>query len=156
MVKHSRWLKLIWRLCALAILCGTVGYLWGDTKVVADMNTTCSACDSNNVTGQSNCGGSRDSCLNACQQGDTVCQNNCWNSYYTCSNNTWNTYDNCLYGFLDNSGLCAITNQQGTPPPPGRGRTPCDFACRDQMLDCRQNDGTTCGEDYNACVLSCG
>lgn len=155
MVSKSSWLKLIWRLCMLAILSMSVAYLWADSKVVADSNTTCIACDSNNATGHANCGSQRESCINQCPPGDQICTDHCWNVYCTCSNNTWTAYDNCLYGFTDFTGLCAISSG-GTPPPSGRGRTPCDFACRDQMMDCRANGGENCGEDYNSCVLSCG
>jgi hypothetical protein len=147
------------RLSALAILCASLAVIWSESKVLADLNTTCSACDSNNLTTQSNCGSQRDSCLQDCQTnhpGDSICTDRCWNNYYTCSNNGWNTYDNCLYGFTDNSGLCAVTGSGGTPPPSGKGRTACDNACKQQMLDCRSEGGTTCGEEYNDCSLSCG
>ena len=152
-------LRLSWRLSVLAILCAAFAYLGTDSRVLADGGTTCIQCDSNAATGVSNCGATRDSCIQNCQTNqpnNPTCQDNCYNNYNNCSNTTWTNYDNCLYGFTDFSGLCAITGSGGTPPPSGRGRTPCDFACRDQMLDCRENDGTTCGEDYNACKLSCG
>ncbi|HZI48604.1 MAG TPA: hypothetical protein VFD75_12465 [Pyrinomonadaceae bacterium] len=144
------------RLSALAILCASLAVIWSESKVMADLNTTCIQCDSNNATTQANCGSQRDSCINQCQPGDSICTDHCWNVYYTCSNNGWTGYDNCLYGFTDNSGLCAVTGQGGSPPPSGKGRTPCDNACKQQMLDCRSAGGTTCGEEFNDCKLSCG
>lgn len=151
-------LRLTWRLGVLAILCASLAYLWADSKVLADMNTSCYTCDYNNATSLSNCGGTRDSCLNQCQQNGNPpgCTDTCWNNYNSCTNSTWNNYDNCLYGFLDNSGLCAITGSGGSPPPAGHYRTPCDNACKQQMLDCRAEGGTDCGATFNECSLTCG
>jgi hypothetical protein len=152
-------LRISVRLSVLAILCASLAFLWNDSKVTADSGTTCSQCDSNATTGLSTCSATRDSCLQDCQlnhPNDPFCSDHCYTNYDNCTNTTWTNYDNCLYGFTDFSGLCEVTGSGGTPPPSGRGRTPCDFACRDQMMDCRANGGTTCGEDYNACKLSCG
>jgi hypothetical protein len=152
-------LRLAWRLSVLAILSASLTYLWADSKALADLNTTCYQCDSNNVTTLSNCSATLDSCLQDCQNNhpnDPFCPDHCYTNYDTCTTNSWNTYDNCLYGFTDNSGLCAITGSGGTPPPSGKGRTPCDNACKANLLDCMQNNGTTCGADYNECSLSCG
>jgi hypothetical protein len=92
----------------------------------------------------------------ACSNSQNTCLTNCGNTYDNCVNSTWNGYDNCLYGFTDFTGLCSIVYQAGYPPPSGRGRTPCDFACRDDMMECRQNGGDDCGQTYNDCKLSCG
>jgi hypothetical protein len=162
MAHQSSWLKLFGRLCILAVLCASVVYLATESKVVADSSTTCIRCDQNNVVGLSNCNGNRDSCYQQCtivaapNPPNPACIATCDNQYLICQTNTWNTYDNCLYGFTDFSGLCSITAIAGLPPPSGRGRTPCDFACRDQLRECSANGGTSCGEDYNVCVLSCG
>jgi hypothetical protein len=147
------------RLSTLAILCASLAFVWAESKVNADGMTTCIQCDSNNVNGLSTCSSTRDSCINNCSTMPSPppgCTDTCWTRYNNCTAATWSNYDNCLYGFTDGSGLCAITGTGGTPPPSGRGKTPCDFACRDQMLDCRANDGMTCGEDYNSCKLGCG
>lgn len=147
------------RLSALVILCASLAFFWAESRVAADGMTTCPQCDSNNVNGLSTCMATRDSCLQDCQTnhpGDSFCTDRCSTNYNNCTETSWTNYDNCLYGFLDGSGLCAVTGSGGTPPPSGRGRTPCDFACRDQMMDCRANDGMTCGSDYNDCKLSCG
>lgn len=146
------------RLSVLAILCASLAFLWAESKVVADSMTTCIQCDSNNATGLANCGSTRNSCINNCSTmgNPPGCTDACWNNYNNCTNNTWNNYDNCLYGFSDSSGICEITGTGGTPPPSGRGKTPCDFACRQMMLDCRANDGDTCGSDFNDCKLGCG
>lgn len=146
------------RLSALAVLCASLAFVWAESKVNADSMTTCIQCDSNNVNGLSTCSSTLTSCNNNCAAAGypTGCTTTCSNNYSTCVATSWNNYDNCLYGFTDGSGLCAITGTGGTPPPSGRGKTQCDFACRDQMLDCRANEGMTCGEDYNACKLSCG
>jgi hypothetical protein len=159
MANLSSWLKLIWRLCILAILCASVAHLWADSKAVADSGTICYQCDQNNANGQSNCIYQRDTCISQCHSNPSPppnCITNCETSYDTCRNNTWNGYDNCLYGFTNYTGLCSIVSQPGYPPPSGRGRTPCDNACRDQMLECRQNGGETCGQEFNDCKLSCG
>lgn len=158
MEHRSSWRRLGWRLSILAILCASVVYLGADSKVLADMNTPCYQCDQNTVNSLSTCSANLNSCLQDCQTNhpnDPFCPDQCNNNYDTCTNNTWNTYDNCLYGFLDNSGLCEITTGGGTVVS-GKGRTPCDNACKDQMLDCRANGGTDCGAEFNDCKLSCG
>ncbi len=148
-------------------------YLSAGPTVRADSGTTCIQCDQNNVNGLSNCSANQSTCnsncnnqYNACVNGGgdpTACANsqntcltNCGNTYDNCVNSSWNGYDNCLYGFMDFSGICSIVSQPGYPPPSRRGRTPCDFACRDDMLECRQNGGDTCGQEYNDCKLTCG
>jgi hypothetical protein len=155
MAHQSSWLKLFGRLCILAVLCASVVYLATESKVVADSSTTCIRCDQNNVNGLSNCSANLNAELAAAGT-DPIRIAAAYAHYEICQTNTWNTYDNCLYGFTDFSGLCSITAIAGLPPPSGRGRTPCDFACRDQLRECSANGGTTCGEDYNVCVLSCG
>jgi len=156
MANRFGWLKLISRVCVLAILSGTLIDVWTGPKVRADSETTCIQCDQNNVNTLSNCSYNRDVCIAQCVPGDSICTGRCDNTYVNCQNGSWNNYDSCLYGWTDFSGLCSVVSQSGYPPPSGLGRTPCDFACRDQMFECRQNGGATCGEEYNDCKLSCG
>src|SRR2546430_13988930 len=140
-------LKLISRVCALAILSAALFYAWsGSTR--ADSGTLCFQCDQNNVNSLSDCSVQFTSCNSGCDAGlfsclsaggsscnfeYLVCLDRCSNNYSNCQSRTWNTYDNCLFGFTDFTGLCSIVNGTPNPPPSGRGRTPCDFACRDSM-----------------------
>jgi len=152
------WLRLIGRLCALAVMCAAIAYFWDGMRAQADSGTTCIQCDSNNATTQANCRATRDACVQNCNNNPSPpinCVYNCESAYANCRDGGWSTYDNCLDGFTDYSGVCAVTDQSGQTAT-GKGRTPCDDACYDQMRDCRQNDGETCGEDFNSCKLGCG
>lgn len=155
MANRFGWLKLISRVCVLAILSATLIYVWTGSKVRADSEINCIQCDQNNVNGLSNCSYNHTLCIAQCPPNDPICEGRCNDAYFNCQNSTWNNYDNCLYGWLDASGLCSV--QYGTPHPPnsGLGRTPCDYACSDQMFECRRNGGKTCGQEYNDCKLGC-
>jgi hypothetical protein len=150
------WLRLIWRLCALAVMCAATASLWDVSSARADSGTTCAQCDSNNATTQANCRSTYDACIQSCNSNPYPnCTYNCQNNYANCQDSGWTTYDNCLYGFTDFSGVCSVSNQSGQTYT-GRGKTPCDYACYDQMRDCRENDGETCGEEFESCKLGCG
>src|SRR5437899_5246789 len=64
MVNTFDWLRLISRVCILAILTGTLVYEFAETKVQAA--TTCVQCDQNYGSGLYNCDTQKDSCDSAC------------------------------------------------------------------------------------------
>lgn len=157
MANRVHWLRLIWRLCILAILCGAAAYLWDGSKARADSGTYCAQCDWNNATAQADCQSQYNNCIQGCNSStDPNCSTNCANAYSTCRQNGWTSYDNCLYGSTDFSGICTVNYGGSGQTYSGRGKTQCDYACRDAMYDCRDNGGETCGEDFESCKLGCG
>jgi len=154
-------LKLTARVCTLAILAAALFYAWSGTNVRADSNTTCIQCDTNYFNNRQDCNANYSNAQQACFQALNGCQNSggtdCSTQYDNCLNAaSSSTYDNCTTGFTDFTGLCSVVYGTPNPPPSGRGRTPCDFACRDDLFECLQNGGDTCGQEYNDCKLTCG
>lgn len=109
---------------------------------------TCLSCDENRYTCDMSC----DLAFESCQINTSYSY--CLFQWETCKDNCYGTYSNCL-------NFCTFNE----PPPGGGGgsqgcsgqfKTPCQQACYAAKLDCiRSGSGTTCGEDFTACMNGC-
>ncbi len=171
MVNTFDWLRLISRVCILAILTGTLVYEFAGTRVQAA--TTCIQCDQNYIDGLDSCNAQRSSCISNCNTDYNACINagqsgtcpedydaclqRCSNNYDSCNFTAGQTYDRCLGLTADATELCSVDYAASVQSRPysGQGRTACDNGCRDDLNDCRANGGTSCGQNYNDCKVNC-
>lgn len=134
--------RVVWRLLILATLTGCLLFVTSDQKLEAAL-ATCTSCDTNFSTCDSNCWTNHNICQNSSTPSST-----CWSNYQTCRDGCFNTYAFCL-------GSCTFDGGGSTPSTCGRGRTPCELACRSARGECINQGGTNCGEEFQSCNEAC-
>jgi hypothetical protein len=139
--------------CVLVIVIVGITLLMTTLRVQADDPQTCFQCDTSHDDRRQTCYTNYDACIN--DPSHTYTPTQCQQTLNQCVETEKTTYSNCLYG-LPNGQFCTITYPVNTTNPyPCQHRTQCDTECRSIRADCLQNDGSTCGEDYNNCVVGC-
>lgn len=144
---------LVLRICLLVALSIAAVVLIARSPAQADDPVTCIQCDNDHHGRRDNCWDQYNACIN--DPYHTYTQAQCETIRDQCLDTDSTDYTNCLYGW-PSSPFCTVTYPNNpTNPYPCQHRTQCDTTCRDIRADCLQNDGTTCGEDYNNCVVGC-
>ena len=139
MVKPSR---VVWRFLILATLTGCLLFVSSDQKQAA-LLVTCTTCDTNFSTCDSNCWTEHNICMNS-----GIAAATCHANYQNCRDACFNTYAFCLGG-------CTLSGGGSSPGGCGRGRTPCELNCRTARGECIAQGGTNCGEEFQSCNIAC-
>lgn len=158
MASRQRWLRLISRVCALAILSVVLVHAWSGRNAGAQVQS-CSACSATYYSALVTCTNS----YNSCTQGEFIC--------------------GLLYAFCQNDALIARDNCFtfcGYNPPGGggggggggaTGKSPCQQQCYADRADCIANGGNPyvqdcinsgetvpfcCVQAFTECMDGCG
>jgi hypothetical protein len=87
-----------------------------------------------------------------------TCQT-CDENFYVCYTLQGGNYFTCREAYADCIDFCTLHSAPGGGGSGGgacgRGRTTCDLPCSQARRDCIENDGDTCGADYEACMSPC-
>lgn len=137
--------KLIQRFLLLSVLLGCL-FALSPSYGSGLLFTTCQECDNAYYSCGAQAAASLAACLNSGQHTPQYCndRNNldkdyCRAVYSSCLNNCTGTFP----GGGSGGSSC------------GRGRTQCELSCRDGRVDCVNNGGETCGDDYITCLQGC-